>query len=192
MERLMMLAKPSRLLPCIAALVLLVSPAAAAWDTSGIAGYVDPDCLVGIADVHPEITIVEVTIPGSILRPIGLGLKENPDLQQLVFGLEWVSAVILETEDDQIARTAQACMKDTESRLTRKGWERLARIREEGATVNVLILNGNETVRGLVVLISEEGEFVMTNLAGVINLELLSELSDEVDIPGLDQIPENN
>jgi hypothetical protein len=189
MERLLMLAKRSRWVPLAAALALLATPGAA-WDTSKIEGHVDSGCLVGIADLHPETTIVEVTLPGSLLEGIGLGLKENPDLQELVFGLEWVSAVILETEDKEIATKARACMKETEERLNRKGWERLARIREEGSTVNVLILNGNETVRGVVVLMSEEGEFVMTNLAGLINLERLSQLSEEMDIPGLDAIPE--
>ena len=190
MERLLMFVKPSRFIPLVATLALLANPAAAAWDTSGIEGYVSPECLVEIADAHPEITIVEVTIPKSFIEAVGLGLKENPDLKKLVIGLEWVSAVVVETEDPDIAAAAQKCMKDAETRLTRKGWERMARIRDGGTTVNVLILNGNETVRGLVVLISEDGEFIMTNLAGVINLELLAELSGEMNIPGLDAIPE--
>jgi hypothetical protein len=191
MERLM-LVKPSRVLPLVATLVVLATPAAAAWDTSGIAGYVNPGCLVDIADAHPEIGIVEVTIPKSFIRAVGAGVKENADLQQLVFGLEWVSAVVVETDDPLIAAEARKCVKETEDRLTGKGWERMARIREGGATVNVLVLNGSETVRGVVVLISEEGEFVMTNLAGVINLELLAELSDQVDLPGLDAIPDED
>ncbi|MDX1388286.1 MAG: DUF4252 domain-containing protein [Acidobacteriota bacterium] len=173
-------------------LVLVLTSPALAWDTSGIDGYVDPGCLLDLADDHPEITTVEVTIPKGLLRGVGLGFEENSDLQELVFGLEWVGAVVIETENPEISTVAAACMKETESRLGKRGWERLARIREEGTNVNVMILNGGEEVRGVAVLISEPGEgtFVMTNLAGLINLELLGELSREMNVPGLDQIPE--
>ncbi|MDX1389234.1 MAG: DUF4252 domain-containing protein, partial [Acidobacteriota bacterium] len=96
------------------------------------------------------------------------------------------------TEDPDVGLAATACLRDAQKKLERGGWERLARIREEGSTVSVMILNGGETVRGVAVLISDPGEgtFVFSNLAGIINLELLGELSEEMDLPGLDQIPE--
>ncbi len=191
MKRLLTIKKKLCSLGCLVVLGLLASPAVA-WDTSGIDGFVDPGCLLDLADEYPEITTVEVTIPRSLLRAVGLGFKENPDLQKLVFGLEWVGAVVIETENPEIAAVATACLKKTERRLDKQGWERLARIREEGTNVNVMILNGGEEVRGVSVLISEPGEgtFVLTNLAGIINLELLGELSREMDLPGLDAIPE--
>jgi len=175
--------------PCVLTLGLVASPAHAGWGASEVDGRVDLSALAALADEHPEIAVVEVTIPRSLLKAISRADEGDEEGSDEAFGLEWVGAVILEIEDPAVQEKARAFFTDTERRLVKEGWERLARIREEGARVNVFILNGGETIRGVVVMVAEDGAYVFTNLAGRIDPELLSELSEEMDVPGLDQIP---
>jgi hypothetical protein len=126
--------------PCVLALGLVASPAHAGWDASGVDGHVDLSALVALADEHPEIAVVEVTIPRSLLKAISRADEGEEEGSDRAFGLEWVSAVILEIEDPAVQEEARAFFADTERRLAKEGWERLARIREEDARVNVFIL----------------------------------------------------
>lgn len=179
-------------IPCTLALALAAEPARAGWDASGIDGHVDMSTLAALADEHPEISVVEVTIPRSLLGAISRaeGEGEAGEEGEGILGLEWASAIILEIEDPVVQEKARAFFNDTESRLAKEGWERLARIREESARVNVFVLNGGEKIRGVVVMVAEDGAYIFTNLAGQIDPELLGELSEDMGVPGLDRIPE--
>ena len=80
-------------------------------------------------------------------------------------------------------------VENTEKRLLKKGWERLARVQEEGGLVKVLMLPSGESILGLVVLVVEENEIVFANVAGNIDMAQLGSLAEKMDIPGLDELP---
>ena len=170
-------------------LILLASGATMAGDNEAdrLPGYVDPAPFLALADEDGEL--VEISIPGKLLKAFaGPFAKEEPEVASLVGGLEWIGAVIVGTEDPARIRKAKELFDQTEARLIRKGWERLARIRQEGSTVKVLILNTETTIGGLVVMVREDDQIIFTNIAGVIDLEKLGELGKEMEIPGLEEI----
>jgi hypothetical protein len=82
----------------------------------------------------------------------------------------------------------------TERRLTSKGWERIARIQDEGAQIKILVLlnEDEETISGLIVMVldadDDEPVLVFANVAGVIDLAALEELGEAFDVPGLEDI----
>ena len=113
----------------------------------------------------------------------------DPDLEDLVGGLESIHAVILEAEDDGTANRILDLMRATERRLMGQGWERLARVRDDESEIKVLVLNDEEAILGLVVMVADDDhEFVFANIAGELNLAAISAIGESLDIPGLDEL----
>ena len=54
-----------------------------------------------------------------------------------------------------------------------------------------MVLNDETTVSGVVVMVHEENEIVFTNVAGIIDMEKLKALGERIDIPGLNQLEED-
>jgi hypothetical protein len=163
-------------------LALAVDP-----DITRLPGYVDGTVFVELAD--PDGTLVEISLPGKILNPFcGVLQKQDPDLE-VVCGLEWIGAVVLEyDEPSPNLEKARQLVLETEERLQNRGWERLARIQERGEMVRVLMLVNDDVVSGLVVLVVEENEIVFANVAGHIDMNQLGALAEKMELPGLEEI----
>jgi hypothetical protein len=172
--------------PLVALAALAVTVAAAA-DPARIPGFVDPQAFIDL--FGDDAVTVEVSLRGALLKALS-GL--DPELAATTRGLESIQAVILELGDSPRAERARALVRDTEQRLMRAGWERLARVQDEGAEVKVLVLNDEEAIQGLVVLVVDldEGNVVFANVAGAIDLSAIARVGDDLDLPGLDQIGE--
>ena len=166
-------------------LVLVSSPAVAEKKSlDKVPGYVDGAAFVELAG--DDAVTVEVSIHGGLLKMLA---SVDPELEELVGGLESIHAVILEMEDDETATRIRDLMRQTERQLMSKGWERLARVRDDEAEVKVLILNDEEAILGLVVMVAgDENEFVFANIAGTLNLAAIAKLGESLDIPGLDEL----
>ena len=172
--------------------IALVTALAAAplWaqqkDYSKIPGFVDKERFIGL--VGEDDVQVEIWLPGSLLQIVK---AVDPELGDLVSGLELAQAVVVETEDEETARKLAERMRSTESALIKKGWVRLAKIKDGNEQVSVLILNDDETIRGLTVMVSESGpggSFVFANIVGRIDLAAIQRLGEQMNIPGLDQL----
>jgi len=180
--------RTSRKFAAIAMLAMLaIGPAwGQAKDYTKIRGYVDKQ---GFSDLAGENDVqIEVWLPGSLLKIAG---AIDPDLGELVSGLELAQAVVVETDDAAKSRRLVERMRSIESGLLKKGWVRLAKIKDGGEQVSVLILNDDESISGLTVMVSESGSsgsFVLANVAGRIDLEAIQRLGEQMDIPGLDQL----
>ncbi len=170
---------------CLLLLMLVSSPAVAEKkDLDKVPGYVDGAAFVELAG--DEAVTVEISIHGALLKVLG---SVDPDLDELVGGLESIHAVILEAENDETATRILDLMRRIERRLLAQGWERLARVRDDEAEVKVLVLNDEEAILGLVVMVAgDEHEFVFANIAGTLNLAAIAALGESLDIPGLDQL----
>ncbi len=164
--------------------VLAAAPVwAQAKDYSKVRGFVDKELftdLVGEDDVQ-----IEVWLPGSLLQIVK---AVDPELGDLVEGLELAQALVVETEDEETARRLAERFRATETSLLRKNWIRLAKVKDGSEQVSVLILNDEETIRGLTVMVIDSGDFVFANVAGIIDLAAIQRLGEQMDIPGLDQL----
>jgi hypothetical protein len=166
--------------------LILALPVGAADDSrERLPGFVDGSRFLELAT--EDATTVEVNLHGAILKAI-VGI--DPDLKKLAGGLESIHAVILGFEKKGEAVKAFDVMRQTERKLVDREWEVLTRIKDEESNVSVLVLNDDETIRGLVVLASNEGgeEIVFANIAGSIDLAAIAALGETLDIPGLDEV----
>jgi len=177
-----------RLICAIALLVALAGGplGAQSKDYSKVRGFVDKELFVGL--VHDDDLQIEVWLPRALLQIVK---AVDPELGELVDGLELAQAVVVETEDPGTVRKLVERMRSTESALLEKGWVRLARIKDGDERVSVLILNDEDSIRGLTVMVSDSspgGSFVFANVAGVIDLGAIQRLGEKMNIPGLDQL----
>lgn len=182
---------PKRGIRLFGTIVLLAALAAGplwaqAKDYTKIRGFVDKNRFTGL--VGEDDVQIEVWLPGSLLQIVK---AVDPELGDLVAGLELAQAVVIETEDPETARKLAERVRSTESALLEEGWVRLAKIKDGSEHISVLILTDDETIRGLTVMVSDSGpggSFVFANVAGVIDLAAIQRLGEQMNIPGLNQL----
>ena len=164
--------------------LLAVAPAGAG-DRSRPPGYVDGSEL--IARAGEDALTVEISLHGALLRAI---TRADAELEEMAGGLESIHAVILDLEQVASKEKVLEVVSDIQSDLRSKGWERLARMKEGDSLINVMLLNDEETIQGLVVLVvnNEEQQIIFANVAGVLDLAAIERLGEELDIPGLDDL----
>ena len=170
--------------------VLLASPSfAAPKDAAGLPGFVDGTAFADLAGEEDEI--VEVNLGPSMLSALARGAAQDREASSILTGLTSVTAYVLTMKGDGGRfQKALDLVRDTESRLEKAGWERLARVRDGKERVNIFALNGKAAMEGLTVLVvdAEAGEVVFLNLAGTIDLARLGDLEGTLDIPGLEAV----
>ena len=148
-----------------------------------IPGYVDGAAFVELAG--DDAVTVEISIHGGLLKMLG---SVDPELEELMGGLESIHAVILEVEEQDAAARIRDLMDQTERKLLGQGWQRLARVKEDNSVVKVLVLNDEASILGLVVLVADDNEIVFANIAGTLNLAAIAKIGESFDIPGLDEL----
>jgi len=148
-------------------------------------GFVDGSAFLELAG--DDAGTIEISLRGALLRAL---TSFDPELKRLVGGLESIHAVIVEPEQGASLKRVRELVRRRERSLLGEGWERLARVRDGTADVTVLVLNDEETIRGLVVMAADEedGSVVFANVAGVIDLAAIAALGEQLEIPGLDQV----
>ena len=114
-------------------------------------GFVDASRYTDLVD--DECLRLQVWIPASLVKALA---KVDPDLYQLVEGVEAIQAVILDLDCGK-ATGVKDTVRKQESALIESGWERLVLVREEDAEIRVLVLNNEEQIDGLVVFVSRPG-----------------------------------
>ena len=174
--------RAGRLLGLLLVVGLALAPGAAAQRGPG---YVGSQSFIDIAG--DDGVTVQVSVGSSLIKPI-TGADE--ELGRLLGGLQSVEAVILDLSRRGVADRAKTALKETESRLLRRGWERLVLVREDETDLRVMILNDETAIQGLVVMIidSDEGQMVFANIAGELDLSSLEEIGDTFGVPHLGDI----
>ena len=172
------------LVSCLA-LGLAASPVLAeSRNLSKVPGYVDGSVFVDL--VGDDDVTVEVSIHGALLKALA---SVDPDLKELVGDLESLHAVVLELQDGSSIDRIRERMREMEKNLLGRGWERLARVRDDDSEVKVLVLNDEEAILGLVVLVAgDEDEVIFANVAGRVNLAAIAKIGESFNVPGLDEI----
>jgi len=151
-------------------------------------GYVDGKAFTSVGS--DDGTLIEVSLHGPLLKMVAGAIgSEDKKIAELLEGIVSINAVIVDIHDDE--RAAREADELTE-RLTDKGWEKLARVREDDANVTVLALAGDNdgSLDGLTVVVMEssENKLIFANIAGRIDLGLIGALAGGLDLPGLKEL----
>lgn len=156
-------------------------------------GYVNCSQILDIFD--DDDVRIEIHLSGRLLRA---ALGFDSDLTSMVRGLEKIDALIAVAEDDATLAEAKSMFRRMDAELRDAGWETIARVREGGDDVRVLVLEDEEQIVGVVVLVlgidgvGDGTEVVCTNIAGSVDLAALRELGEEFEIPGLDEFDDHS
>ena len=179
----------------LAASLLAIAPGALAQapspsPASALPGYVDGSMFRALIDEDQEI--IEVNLDGAILQALAKSKSDDPttdDSSDLFTKLKSIHAVIGTVKGP--ASAGASAVQKTDQALLGKGWQRIARIKDDTSTVSVLTHTSNDRVDGLVVLTfdTEDKELVFANLAGEIDVTRLGEIGDRLNFPGLGDVP---
>ncbi|MGE5465522.1 MAG: DUF4252 domain-containing protein [Syntrophothermus sp.] len=134
--------------------------------------------------------VTEVMLDERLLKlAAGFTHKEDPQLQTLLSGLKLVKVNTFEVSDKNEDGLLNK-MKSIDNELTNKKWDRIVKTRDKKENTNVYIkTNSDNTVVGLVVTtFQRNGEAAFINIVGNIDLESISKLSNNFNIPSLDSI----
>jgi len=171
------------------AAMLIGAPSAIGAEDSP--GFIDAKPFTDLVD--DEAILVEVNISPALLRMIAAGIRESdPDLTETIEGLRGIRALVIDLSTVPADSGVEKMFKDTVRNVERDGWERLAVVRDESSLLHVMVKGGDDDrVRGLLVLILEKepSQLVFVNLHGLVDIAKLQALSEEMDLPGLDQVP---
>ena len=170
----------ARLAASCALLLLLALPAAAEKQRSP--GFVEGDVFLDL--VGDENVKIEVSISKSLINII---TSAHDQLKNLAGGLESITAIVADLGPGTEKKALEK-IRSIDRRLAGEGWERVARVRDEGTEVKVLVLNDGEAIEGLVVMMieREERELIFVNIAGRMDPRAIQMLSEGLDIPGLE------
>ena len=151
------------------------------------AGYVE---FGDLSSLESGDNVTEVLLDERLLKlASGFSKKDSPELKNLLSGLKLVkvnSFGISEKNEDRVLSK----IKQLDQELIGKNWDRIVKTREHGENTNVYIkTNGGNSVVGLVVTtIDTKGEASFINIVGNIDMETVSKLSENFNIPSLDSV----
>jgi hypothetical protein len=178
-----------RTTPTLLALLVLLLPAVAVAEPPEAfrdhPGFVDGKPFRALAGEKDGL--VEVNISGALLRLAGAAFKsEEPELYRFLTGIQSIHAVVVNQSDDT---RAVATLHSMTGSLDRRGWERIAFVRDDDELIHVYVHSGDDVLDGLTVLVHHPGvETIFANIAGDIDMALLADLGDRIQIPGLNHL----
>lgn len=134
--------------------------------------------------------VTEVLLDERLLKlAAGVSKKDNQDLKNLLSGLKLIKVNSFGVSSKNESRIITR-MNTIDADLTGKNWDRIVKTRENGAITNVYIktTGGNNIVGLVVTTLSAKDEASFINIVGKIDLETISNLSDNFNIPSLDSL----
>jgi hypothetical protein len=136
---------------------------------------------------------VDINLNGSLLQFAAKFLDgKNPDeakVKKLIAGIEGIYIRSFQFKKD--GEWSQADLDNVRSQVKGPGWSRIVGYKSttEGANAEVYVLNEKEKVSGVAIIVAEPHEFTVVNLAGVIDLDMLAELSGHFGMPKIEVTP---
>jgi Domain of unknown function (DUF4252) len=166
-------------------IVLLPFGVIAEEDYSKYPGYVDFSSLEGIDPVGES---VEVYITKPIIKLVSaVNAGEDPELEKLLSGLALIRVEVFGIGENDAAQVEKS-MNEMMTKLSKKNWEKIVKVRESDERVDVFLNINGETVEGLLVMVKDEDEATFVNIVGTLDMTLLGKLGNKFDIPNLDEI----
>lgn len=176
-----------RLSLSIVVLGLAALPSGAALkEFAGTPGYLD---LGDLRQFETGNAVTEVIVPQSLIRMVSAVVrKEEPEFGAMLKQLDLVHVHTIEFDEDA-GSGIRDHMDTLSARLDEDGWDPLVRMREGDDQNHVYLFpDAEDGVRGLCVLALDGSEAIFVNIVGTIDLEMLSRLGDQFDLPGLDAV----
>jgi len=153
-------------------------------------GYVDGSAFAELA--NDDSTLIEVSIDGALLKTVAAALgEENKEIGEFLGGIVSISAVVVEDARDDNGTVVSLAAKIADD-LKEDGWEQIARVRQDGEGVMVLVLRDDKNedlLAGVTVMVSEDADnMVFANIAGRIDLGMVAKLATGLGVPGLEEL----
>ncbi len=165
-------------------LALCLAAPAAAQNLDREPGYVDLSELESLFRAEPKI---EVNLKGALLRMVAsASRRDDPEFARLLLKLKAIHVRgydLSRAQADEVERFTSGFSR----RLEGRGWETVARVREDGERVDMLVHTDGETIAGLVVLVvsPEDDESIFVNIVGDIDPEEIGRIGSKFDIDAL-------
>ena len=176
----------------LAALVVCSAAFGADDKTKKHRGYVDGSQFVDLIDQDGRL--VEVSMDRKLLRLFsGRAMRRHePEIADILGDLVAINAVVGDVT--KLRKETQDEIALIQERLEDKGWERFVRVREPGSgDFSAWIIaneDDDEQIDGLVVVgFQDDDELMFVNLCGRIDMERIAMLGDEMNLPGLHDLP---
>lgn len=169
---------------CVIGLSIAVSACGLAAPRSS-EGYADLDSL-GMQDTNRVITL---SIGPALLRFAASHVDDDPEVKELLKGLDGVRIRIYEIDGDP-GKVASR-INHMSNRLQDDGWEPVMLIREENEATHMLLRTVGGEICGMTVLVTDgETEAVVVNLMGEINPRQFGDVmvALDVDTPGVEDV----
>ncbi len=142
-----------------------------------------------ISDILDDEPTVEIQLKGFLLRMVaGATRGSEPELSSMLRRLLLVRVEKYRLRRDDVERVVSK-NNEIAKRLSKDGWEKIVRVREDRENVNVFVKPGEDRIDGIVVLVVDNNrEAVFVNIVGEIDPEQIGRLGGKWDIHGLDNL----
>jgi hypothetical protein len=169
----------------IAAVMALLSLGVRAETSS--AGFVD---FGKFSPASSGREFIEVQIKKNLISMVArLAQKQEPEVAELVRGIEQVRVNVIGLDDQNRAEVEQRVEK-IHGELETKGWERIVTVQEQKENVRVYVkTRGEEAVEGIVVtILDSKQEAILINVVGNVKPEQLATVGERFDVEPLKKI----
>lgn len=136
---------------------------------------------------------IEVTLRGSLLKmAAAMADEEKDDVGPLLSKLQGI--FVRGYELDGLGERVTSIMREYNNTLQSRGWETMARVREDGDQVYVLVAGGEDILEGMMVMVMnhEDNEVIFVNIQGVIDPSQISRLGRGLNIDAMEGIQIKN
>lgn len=133
---------------------------------------------------------VDVTLDGALLRLAISFLKNDKPkeraIKEMVAGLRGIHVKVLEFEKE--GEYTSADVDSVRTQLRSPDWSRMfgVKSRKEGENLEVFTMLSAGKINGMAIIITAPKKLAVINIAGLIDLEKLTQLSGQFGIPSLE------
>jgi len=155
---------------------------------AGEAGYVD---LGDLRQFEEGNSVTEVIVKDNLIRMVAAVVrKEEPEFAEMLSKVKLVHVHVVEASDSNMAGLSKH-IEGINAQLDGSGWDVMVRMREGDEQNHIYILpEGDTSIRGLCVLATDGNEAVFVNIVGTIDIDMLTRLGEQFDIPGMEDVEE--
>jgi hypothetical protein len=133
----------------------------------------------------------EVYLEEPLLKMVAkMADSKKEGVGKLISNLKLVRVNEFNLEKSEVEKTSSA-IESIGKELLEKKWERIIRTKQKNNSVNVFVKPNGDSYCGLVVtMLNNNGKATFVNIVGLIDLESIGKLSEELKIPGLGKVKE--
>ncbi|MFH1319540.1 MAG: DUF4252 domain-containing protein [Bacteroidota bacterium] len=134
-----------------------------------------------------EDGFISINLPPGLIRLFVD--KEDKELKQILKDLDDIR-ILIYSEKINDGRTSASYLKELDKILSSRDYKDLMVIREGQEVIKFKIRENENKVSELVVVVTDDKEFVALSLSGSIDIEKVKGISKSIDIEGIKQLEE--